>query len=168
MPETSQAKRVRFWRSGLPVASPTYGSRLAIIVAAGALLRLALLARQPLGVDEDFTAAIVVRPLGDMLAVVSRDSAPPLFYVLEWLVAQIDHGPAALRLVPAIAGILLIPLLAALARRVAGDAAGLWAAAFAAALPATACDFATTTVSLVNDQGVKMVCGPHYKMRFSP
>jgi mannosyltransferase len=108
-----------------------------LITAAGTVLRLALLARQPLGIDEDFTAAAVGRPLGDMLGVVSRDSAPPLFYVLEWLVAQLAGGPAPLRLVPALAGIALVPLLAALARRVAGDAAGLWAAAFVAVLPAT-------------------------------
>ena len=38
---------------------------------------------------------------------------------------------------PALAGIALIPLLAALARRVGGDVAGLWAAAFVALLPAT-------------------------------
>ncbi len=116
---------------------PRYDQALAAITAAGAVLRLALLARQPLGIDEDFTAAAVGRPLGDMLGIVSRDSAPPLFYVLEWLVAQVDASPAALRLVPALAGIALIPLLGALARRVAGDAAGLWAAAFGAVLPAT-------------------------------
>ena len=51
--------------------------------------------------------------------------------------AQRRRDAAALRLVPALAGIALIPLLAALARRVAGDAAGLWAAAFTAVLPAT-------------------------------
>lgn len=116
---------------------PGYGRRLALVTTLGAALRLALLARQPLGVDEDFTAVVVGRPLGEMLGVVSRDSAPPLFYVAEWLVAQIAGGPAALRLVPAVAGIALIPLLAALARRVAGDAAGLWAAAFVAFLPTT-------------------------------
>jgi 4-amino-4-deoxy-L-arabinose transferase-like glycosyltransferase len=116
---------------------PGYGRKLALITAFGAALRLALLARQPLGVDEDFTAVVVGRPLGEMLGVVGRDSAPPLFYVLEWLVAQIAGGPAALRLVPALAGIALVPLLAALARRVRGDAAGLWAAAFAALLPTT-------------------------------
>ena len=104
---------------------PGYGRKLALITAGGAVFRLALLARQPLGTDEDFTAAVVARQLGDMLGVVSRDSAPPLFYVLEWLVAQVAHGPAAMRIVPALAGIALIPLLAALARRVSGDAAGL-------------------------------------------
>ncbi len=116
---------------------PNYGRALALITAIGALARIALLARQPLGTDEDFTAAVVARPLGDMLGVVSRDSAPPLFYVAEWLVAQVADGPAALRLVPVLAGIALIPLLAALARRVAGDRAGLWAAAFVAVLPTT-------------------------------
>jgi hypothetical protein len=115
----------------------TYGRTLALIAAVGALVRLALLARQPLGVDEDFTAAVVGRPLGEMLRVVSRDSAPPLFYVLEWLVAQLAGGPAALRLVPVLAGIALIPLVAALARRVGGDAARLWAGAFVAFLPTT-------------------------------
>jgi 4-amino-4-deoxy-L-arabinose transferase-like glycosyltransferase len=126
----SAATRIR-------IGPPTYGRTLLLITAAGAVLRLLLMARQPLGYDEDFTAVVVGRPLGEMLGIVGRDSAPPLFYVLEWLVAQVAHGPAALRLVPALAGIALIPLLAALARRAAGDAAGLWAAAFAAVLPTT-------------------------------
>jgi mannosyltransferase len=115
----------------------TYGRSLAGVVAAGALLRLALLARQPLGYDEDFTAAVVTRPFGQMIDAVSRDSGPPLFYAVEWLVAHVSAAPWALRLVPALAGIALIPLVAALARRVAGDAAGLWAAGVAAFLPAT-------------------------------
>jgi 4-amino-4-deoxy-L-arabinose transferase-like glycosyltransferase len=114
-----------------------YGRTVALLTALGAVLRLALLARQPLGIDEDFTAAVVLRPLGEMLGVVSRDSAPPLFYVPEWLVAQLSHGPGALRIVPALAGIALIPLVAALGRRVAGDGAGLWAAAFVAVVPTT-------------------------------
>jgi 4-amino-4-deoxy-L-arabinose transferase-like glycosyltransferase len=114
-----------------------YGRALGLVTALGALLRLALLARQPLGYDEDFTAAVVRLPFGQMLDAVGRDSAPPLFYLLEWPVAQLLPGPAGLRLVPALAGIALIPLLATLARRASGDAAGLWAAAFAAVAPAT-------------------------------
>ena len=137
MPDTIEARRTLSQRDRLSSAGSGFGARLALITAFGAIFRLALLARQPLGVDEDFTAAVVGRPLGDMLGVVSRDSAPPLFYMAEWLVAQLTGGPAALRLVPALAGIALIPLLAALARRVAGDRAGLWAAAFVAVLPTT-------------------------------
>lgn len=137
MADTREGRPAPVGPIGLFGGRLSYRSRLALIAAAAAVLRLALLARQPLGVDEDFTAAAVARPLGDMLGVVSRDSAPPLFYVLEWLVAQVAGGPAGLRLVPAVAGIALVPLLAALARRVGGNAAGLWAAAFAAVLPAT-------------------------------
>ncbi len=129
---------------GRPEAAPrprlgglTYGRALVLVTVAAAILRLALLARQQLGVDEDFTAAVVSRPLGDMLGAVSRDSAPPLFYLGEWLVAQVWQGPAALRFVPAAAGVALVPLLAALARRVGGETAGLWAAALVAVLPAT-------------------------------
>jgi mannosyltransferase len=114
-----------------------YGRMLALVTALGALLRLAFLARQPLGYDEDFTAAVLRLSFDRMLDALGRDSAPPLFYLLEWPVAQVLPGAAGLRLVPALAGIALIPLLATLARRVAGDAAGIWAAAFAAVLPAT-------------------------------
>jgi hypothetical protein len=126
----------------------SYGHALALVVVAGALLRVAFMARQPIGLDEDFTAVTVHQPVDRMIDIVSRDSGPPLFYLLErGVVALADllglasfggpGGPLALRLVPVLAGIALIPLLAALARRVAGDAAGVWAAVFAALAPAT-------------------------------
>jgi 4-amino-4-deoxy-L-arabinose transferase-like glycosyltransferase len=126
----------------------SYGRALALITAVGAVLRLAIIARQPLGYDEDFTAFVVHQPVGRMIDIVSRDSAPPLFYLLERAAVVLANaaglgsfggpgGPVALRLVPTIAGIAAIPLLAALARRVGGDAAGIWAAAFVALVPTT-------------------------------
>jgi 4-amino-4-deoxy-L-arabinose transferase-like glycosyltransferase len=126
----------------------SYGRTLVLITAIGALLRFAFMARQPLGYDEDFTAVIVHQPLGRMIEIVSRDSSPPLFYLLERAVVALADllglatfggpgGPVALRLVPVLAGIAAIPLLAALARRVGGDAAGLWTALFAALAPTT-------------------------------
>jgi hypothetical protein len=127
--------RTRLERFGLERLG--YGRMLALVTGLGALLRLAFLARQPLGYDEDFTAAVLRLPFDRMLDAVGQDSAPPLFYVLEWPVAQVLPGPAGLRLVPALAGIALIPLLATLARRAAGDAAAIWAAALVAVLPAT-------------------------------
>ena len=122
--------------TGVAGRRPSYGHALALITAAGAALRVLLAARQGLGFDEDFTAVAVSHPLGETLRIVSRDSAPPLFYVLEHAAVGIGVAPWNLRLVPIAAGITLIPLLAALGRRVAGDAAGLWAAALAAFLPA--------------------------------
>jgi 4-amino-4-deoxy-L-arabinose transferase-like glycosyltransferase len=130
------------------VARLSYGRTLAIVTAFGAVLRLAFIARQPIGYDEDFTAVVVHQSVGRMIDIVSRDSAPPLFYLLErFAVAAADlaglatlggpGGPVALRLVPTLAGIAATPLLAALARRVAGDGAGIWAAVFAAVVPTT-------------------------------
>ena len=116
--------------------SLTWGRRLALITAAGAALRIVLGVRQGLGFDEDFTAVAVSHPIGETLRIVSRDSAPPLFYVLENVAAGFGATPWNLRLVPVAAGIALIPLLATLARRVAGDAAALWTAALVAVLPA--------------------------------
>jgi hypothetical protein len=126
----------------------SYGRTLVLVTAVGAALRLAFIARQPIGYDEDFTAVVVHGPIGRMIDIVSRDSAPPLFYVLERAVVAVADllglasfggpgGPVALRLVPVLAGIALIPLIAALARRVAGDTAALWAALFAALAPTT-------------------------------
>ena len=126
----------------------SYGRFLALITTIGAVLRLAIIARQPLGYDEDFTAFVVHQPVGRMIDIVGRDSAPPLFYILERAAVVLADalgvgslggpgGPVALRLVPTLAGIAAIPLLAALARRVGGNAAALWAAAFVAFLPTT-------------------------------
>jgi len=126
----------------------SYGRALALITAIGAALRLAFMARQSLGYDEDFSAVAVHQSLGRMIEIVSRDSAPPLFYLLERAVVVAADllglasfggpgGPVALRLVPVLAGIAVIPLLAALARRVGGDDAGLWTALFAALVPTT-------------------------------
>ena len=125
-------------RSARPRPSPalTYASRVGLIALAGGLFRLAFLYRQPLWRDEAFTAVVVRRPLDDMLAAVAHDSAPPLHYLLEYVIAQAGDAPWLLRLVSALAGMALIPLVAALARRIRGDAAGVWAAAFVAVLPA--------------------------------
>ncbi len=122
------------WRR---VAILPYAWHIALIVAAGAIVRLAFLPRQPLWRDEAFTAIAVGKPVGDMLAAVSRDSAPPLYYLLDHIVAQLGTAPWTLRLVSAFAGIALIAIVAALGRRIGGDRAGLGAAALVAFAPAT-------------------------------
>jgi 4-amino-4-deoxy-L-arabinose transferase-like glycosyltransferase len=113
-----------------------YAGKIWLITIAGLVVRLALLGYQPLWRDEAFTALAVQRPLGSMIDVVRNDSAPPLFYLVERLFAVVSTSPAALRLFPALAGTVAIPLLAALGRRIGGDSGGLWAAATGAVAPA--------------------------------
>lgn len=115
-----------------------YAGRIWLITAVGLAWRLALLGYQPLWRDEAFTALTVQRSLGSMLDVVRHDSAPPLFYLLERAVAIVSTSPVALRLVPVLAGAAAIPIMAALGRRVAGDAGGIWAAVIGAVAPVLA------------------------------
>jgi 4-amino-4-deoxy-L-arabinose transferase-like glycosyltransferase len=113
-----------------------YAGKIWLITGAGLVARLALLAYQPLWRDEAFTALAVQRPLGSMLDVVRNDSAPPLFYLVERLFAVVSTSPAVLRLFPVLLGTAAIPLLAALGRRIAGDAGGVWSAVIGAIAPA--------------------------------
>lgn len=113
-----------------------YAGKIWLITAAGLVVRLALLGYQPLWRDEAFTALAVQRPLGSMLDVIRNDSAPPLFYLMERLFAVASTSPAMLRLFPVLVGTVAIPIVAALGRRVAGDAGGMWAAVIGAVAPA--------------------------------
>lgn len=120
----------------LPTSSRT-GRPIAAIAALGLILRAAFLDRQPLWRDEAFTAVVVQRPWGEMLDAVRHDSAPPLQYCIEHLVASVSAAPWALRLPSLLASVALIPLAAALARRAGGDHAAIAAALVVAVLPAT-------------------------------
>jgi 4-amino-4-deoxy-L-arabinose transferase-like glycosyltransferase len=113
-----------------------YAGKVSLITGIGLIARLALLWYQPLWRDEAFTALAVQRPLVPMLDVVRNDSAPPLFYLVERLFAVVSTSPAMLRLFPVLVGSAAIPIVAALGRRVAGDAGGIWAAVIGAVAPA--------------------------------
>ena len=113
-----------------------YAGKVWLITGVGLIARLALLGYQPLWRDEAFTALAVQRPLGSMIDVVRNDSAPPLFYLVERLFAVVSTSPAMLRLFPVLVGSAAIPIVAALGRRVAGDAGGIWAAVIGAVAPA--------------------------------
>jgi len=113
-----------------------YTHKIWLVTGVGLVARLALLGYQPLWRDEAFTALAVQRPLGSMMDVVRNDSAPPLFYLVERLFAVVSTSPAMLRLFPVLVGTATIPLVAALGRRVAGDAGGVWSAVIGAVAPA--------------------------------
>jgi 4-amino-4-deoxy-L-arabinose transferase-like glycosyltransferase len=113
-----------------------YAPSVWLATLGGLAARLVLLGHQPLWRDEAFTAVVVQRPLGAMLDAVRSDSAPPLGYLLDHVVASVWAGPAALRLVAALSGAAAIPLCAALGRRIAGDRGGVVTAMLCALTPA--------------------------------
>ena len=110
---------------------------LALIVAAGAALRFATLDVQSFSDDELFTTWLVRMDLGDMLETIPESEAtPPLFYVVEWLAAQVlGTGEVGMRILPALFGTLTIPVVYAATRYAASERAALAAAALAAINP---------------------------------
>ncbi len=113
------------------------GRALVLVVLAGAVLRFATLDGQSLWYDEIVTAHLLTKDLGGLLgAIPDSESSPPLYYVLAWLFAQVlGTGEAGLRVLPALLGTATIPVVWALARRVGGERAGLFAAALVAVNP---------------------------------
>lgn len=102
-----------------------------------AALRLATLGTQSLWFDEAATWDLVRRSFGGMLhRLPDAESSPPLFYALEWgWIRVFGDGEAGLRSLPALAGILTVPVAYAIARRVASARAGLATAALVAVNP---------------------------------
>ncbi|HEX4806580.1 MAG TPA: glycosyltransferase family 39 protein [Conexibacter sp.] len=116
---------------------------IAAIVLLAAVLRFATLRTQSLWFDEAATWDLVRRPFGEMLRQIPKgESNPPLFYVLEWAWTRVfGDGEAGLRSLPALAGLLTVPVAYAIGRRTAGEGsraaarAGLAAAALVAVNP---------------------------------
>jgi hypothetical protein len=108
-------------------------SWLAAIFLVAAALRLVQLGFEGFWCDEAYTANLIRFPLREMIHdLVTRDDAPPLFYMLEKLGAAITgDSEAGLRLLPALAGLGMVALLLGRARA-RRDAALTWAASFLA------------------------------------
>ena len=113
------------------------GRMLGLVLLAGAALRFATLDVQSLWYDEAVTAHLLQMSFGDLWhAIPASESSPPLYYVLAWLWAQVaGTGEVGLRALPALAGTATIPVVWALARRVGGERAGVFAAALVAVNP---------------------------------
>lgn len=110
---------------------------LTAIMLLAALLRLPNLAAQSVWFDEAATWDLTRMPFAEMLrALPDRESNPPLFYVLEWLTTRVvGDGAFGLRLLSALAGIALVPVAAALGRRLGGRRASLATAVLVAVNP---------------------------------
>lgn len=104
----------------------------ACTAAVGLFLTLRLTAWPP---HEDETLALFIgrKPLDDMLAtVLDQRGGAPLHFLFAWAVAHLGGGLGALRAVSAVFAVASIPLVAALAARVAGRREALVATVLAA------------------------------------
>jgi hypothetical protein len=110
---------------------------LAALGAAGAALRFSTLSVQSFWLDEAVTHQLVTRTFGSMLSTIPHsESTPPLYYVLAWAWVRVfGAGETGLRSLSALFGTVTIVLLALIARRLAGERAGLAAAALCATNP---------------------------------
>jgi hypothetical protein len=108
---------------------------LALTAAAGFLLARTIpdVAGKPWHEDEAVAGLISARPLGDVLHTVLLDrGGAPLHFVLAHLAFALDSSPQTLRWLSLVFALATIPLCYDLARRLAGQFAGLTAAALVA------------------------------------
>jgi hypothetical protein len=110
---------------------------LAALSGAGGALRFATLHVQSFWLDEAITHGLVTRTLGSMLSMIPRsESTPPLYYLCAWAWVRVfGSDEVGLRSLSALFGTATIVLIALIARRLAGQRAGLAAAALCAANP---------------------------------
>ncbi len=102
---------------------------LLLLLALAAGLRFFALGREGVWCDEAYTAQIVALPWSEMLDhQVQQDDAPPLYYVIQKVLAPLDHREGILRLPSALFGLAAVALLLWRYLRTA-DRAALWAAA---------------------------------------
>ena len=91
-------------------------------------LRLAQLSFQPLWWDEGYSVWFATHTLAQMAALTAQDIHPPLYYtLLHGWTALLGASPAALRLLSVAVGVLTIPLLFLVARRMLSAHAALLA-----------------------------------------
>ncbi|MCX7852519.1 MAG: glycosyltransferase family 39 protein [Caldilineales bacterium] len=114
-----------------------------VLVLAAFAVRLYQLDGQDLWWDEARNLDVAARPLAQIAVAGELDAHPPLyFYLLHGWWRLVRHGPAptgadafAVRFLSLSFGVLLVPFLAALGRRLGGPWVGTGAAVAAAALP---------------------------------
>jgi len=88
-----------------------------LLIAAGFLLRLLWLSWQPLWWDEGYSVYFATEPVARMIWLTAHDIHPPLYYALlhSWLALFQSAQPIVLRLFSGLAGLISLPLFAALA-----------------------------------------------------
>lgn len=112
-------------------------STLAVIIGVGAFLRLTALRRQSLWFDEVDVVVRAQQPLPDVLRtfVASGENGPLYNILLALWIRVAGISEIAVRFPSAVAGVMAIPLLYLLGRRIAGPTTGLLAAGLLAISP---------------------------------
>jgi uncharacterized membrane protein len=108
-----------------------------LFVALAFFLRVHRIDAEGLWIDEAFSVWLARQPLGPMLRWIVRiDQHPPLYYALlhGWM-RLVGDSEFAVRTLSALFGTLTVPVIYRLARRIAGDTAGLLAALILAVSP---------------------------------
>ncbi len=124
--------------SGILVSDKLWRWGMLAVVLLGFGLRVFMLGQQELRGDEAFSYLFTRLPLGDVIPelIDQGDPHPPLHYLtLNAWVRLAGESELALRYLSALAGVLLLPVLAVLGRRMAGPRVGLLAAGLAAVAP---------------------------------
>lgn len=117
-----------------PVSERAYRLGVAAVAASVASFLLLRLTAWPPHEDEALALHVGSGSLASLLdTVLGERGGAPLHFALAWLVAHLGGGLAALRLVSAVFAVASVPLVAALARRLAGPAAAVVATALASA-----------------------------------
>ena len=108
------------WRAWLAsMTRPGVGAVIALTIA-GAVLRFINLSQPPLLYDEAATYTRVTGSFAELMNVLRYDGFPPLHYAIYWLMARfVRLTPVMMRIVPALAGTMMIPAMYWLARQVA-------------------------------------------------
>jgi len=124
--------------STTPQTRHTWAIRLALlgITLLALALRLWHLSGQSLGYDEGYSIALARQSLGAIAAQTAADIQPPLYYdLLHFWMQLFGSSEAAVRSLSLLFGLLTVPLLYALGRRLFGPATGLLAALLGAISP---------------------------------
>src|ERR671936_2580746 len=128
-PMTVQSPALPFPRAPRRLlATHAFALGVAACTAAVAAFVLVQLTAWPPHEDETLALFVGRKDLGDLLStVLNQRGGAPLHFLLAWIVAHAGGGLVGLRLVSAVFAVASVPLVAAIASRLAGRAAGVTA-----------------------------------------
>ncbi|HEY8771424.1 MAG TPA: glycosyltransferase family 39 protein [Thermoleophilaceae bacterium] len=110
---------------------------MAALTVLAAVLRFTRIGHQGFWFDEANTAGDIHFSAGAMLGLLpANETTPPLFYVVAWVWARVfGFSQVSLRALPALAGVVTVPIVYLTARKLISSRAGLVAAALTACNP---------------------------------